>query len=70
VAEHPEVRDVLISGGDPFMLDDERLEYIVARFRAIEHVEIIRLGTRTPTVCPQRITPELCAMLKRYTPSG
>jgi lysine 2,3-aminomutase len=68
VREHPEVRDVLISGGDPFMLDDDRLEYIVARFREIEHVEIIRIGTRTPAVCPQRITPELCAMLKKYHP--
>ncbi len=68
VREHREVRDVLISGGDPFMLDDERLEYIIAKFREIEHVEIVRIGTRTTTVCPQRVTPELCAMLKKYHP--
>jgi lysine 2,3-aminomutase len=68
VKEHKEVRDVLISGGDPLMIDEEMLEYIIAGFRKIEHVEIIRLGSRTPTVCPQRITPELCSMLKKYHP--
>ena len=68
VREHPEVRDVLLSGGDVLMLSDERLEYIISKLRAIDHVEIIRLGSRTPVVCPQRITPELCAMLKKYHP--
>lgn len=68
VAAHPEVRDVLLSGGDVLMLSDERLEYIVSRLRAIPHVEIIRLGTRIPVVMPQRVTPELCAMLKKYHP--
>lgn len=68
VREHTEVRDVLLSGGDVLMLSDERLEYIISKLRAIDHVEIIRLGSRTPVVCPQRITPELCAMLKKYHP--
>ena len=65
VAAHPEVRDVLLSGGDSLMVSDEVLEYIIKRVRAIPHVEIVRLGSRTPVVCPQRITPELCAMLKK-----
>ena len=68
VAAHPEVRDVLLSGGDCLMVDDDNLEYIIKRLRAIPHVEIVRLGSRTPVVCPQRITPELCAMLKKYHP--
>ena len=62
------MRDVLLSGGDALMVSDKRLEYIISRLRAIPHVEIIRLGTRTPVVCPQRVTPELCAMLKKYHP--
>lgn len=64
----PEVRDVLLSGGDALMVGDEFLEYIIQKIRAIDHVEIIRIGTRTPVVCPQRITPELCNMLKKYHP--
>ena len=63
-----EVRDVLISGGDPLVLGDDYLEDIVARVRAIDHVEIIRIGSRTPVVCPQRITPELVGMLRKYHP--
>ena len=63
-----EVRDVLISGGDPLVLSDEQLESIIERVRAIDHVEIIRIGSRMPVVCPQRITPELVAMLKKYQP--
>ena len=62
------VRDVLLSGGDALMVADKKLEYIISRLRAIPHVEIIRLGTRTPVVCPQRITPELCEMPKKYHP--
>lgn len=62
------IRDVLISGGDPLTLSDERLEYIIKRLRSIKHVEIIRIGTRTPVVLPQRITPQLCNMLKKYQP--
>ena len=68
VAAHPEVRDVLLSGGDCLMVSDDNLEYIIKRLRAIPHVEIVRLGSRTPVVCPQRITPELCNMLKKYHP--
>ena len=62
------VRDVVLSGGDALMVGDEKLEYIIRRLRAIPHVEIVRIGTRTPVVCPQRITPELCNMLKKYHP--
>ena len=68
IEKTPTVRDVLLSGGDALMVADKKLEYIISRLRAIPHVEIIRLGTRTPVVCPQRITPELCEMLKKYHP--
>lgn len=64
----PMIRDVLLSGGDALLMGEERLEYILSRLREIDHVEIIRLGTRTPVVMPQRITPELCEMLKKYHP--
>lgn len=63
-----EIRDVLLSGGDALCVSDKRLEYILESLRAIEHVEVIRLGTRTPVVMPQRITQELCDMLKRFHP--
>jgi lysine 2,3-aminomutase len=67
--EHPEVRDVLISGGDALMLSDNRIEHLLRRIRTeAPSVEIIRLGSRTPVVMPQRITPELAAMLRRYHP--
>ena len=68
IREHNEIRDVLISGGDPLMLDDASLEKIISELRSINHVEIIRFGSRTPIVCPQRITLELCNMLKKYHP--
>ena len=68
VREHTEVRDVLISGGDPLVMSDERLEYVIAKMQEIDHVEIVRLGSRTPVVMPQRVTPELCAMLKKHHP--
>ncbi len=68
VAAHEEIRDVLISGGDPFTLSTERLEAIIKKFRAIPHVEIVRIGTRTPVVMPQRITDELVNMLRKYHP--
>jgi lysine 2,3-aminomutase len=64
----PEVRDVLISGGDPLVLTDEMLEGIIKKIRAIDHVEIIRIGTRTPVVMPMRITDKLVNMLKKYHP--
>ena len=68
IEKTPQVRDVLLSGGDCLMVSDAKLEYIIQRLRAIPHVEIVRLGSRTPVVCPQRITPELCEMLKKYHP--
>ncbi len=64
----PAVRDVLISGGEPLSLGDRRLEEILAALRAIPHVEIVRIGTRAPAAMPQRITPALVAMLRRYHP--
>ncbi len=68
VAKTPQVRDVLLSGGDALMVSDAKLEYIIKKLRAIPHVEIIRIGSRTPVVCPQRITPELVEMLRKYHP--
>ena len=68
IAKTPQVRDVLLSGGDSLCVSDERLEYIISRVRAIPHVEIIRLGSRTPVVCPQRITDYLVNMIKKYHP--
>ncbi|SHJ57936.1 lysine 2,3-aminomutase [Paramaledivibacter caminithermalis] len=64
----PVVRDVLLSGGDCLLVSDERLEYIIKKLREIPHVEVIRLGSRTPVVLPQRITPQLVNMLKKYHP--
>lgn len=68
IRNHTEVRDVLISGGDPLTMSDQKLEHIISELRAIPHVDIIRIGTRVPCVMPMRITPELCAMLKKYHP--
>lgn len=62
------IRDVLLTGGDPLMLSDDRLEWIISQLRAIDHVEIIRIGTRMICTLPQRITSDLCAMLKKYHP--
>ncbi|MDD3154504.1 MAG: KamA family radical SAM protein [Victivallaceae bacterium] len=64
----PAIRDVLISGGDPFLLDDGRLEEILRELRGIEHVEILRIGTRTPCMLPERITVKLVKMLRKYHP--
>lgn len=64
----PTIRDVLISGGDPLTLADEVLEYLLSRLRAIPHVEFLRIGTKVPVVLPQRITPALTRMLKKYHP--
>ena len=68
IAAHPEIRDVLLSGGDPLLLSDEKLENLLSRLRAIPHVEFLRIGTRIPVFLPQRITPALCAMLKQFHP--
>jgi lysine 2,3-aminomutase len=64
----PTIRDVLISGGDPLALSDERLDWILTSLRQIPHVEFLRLGTKMPAVLPQRITPELCRMLRKHHP--
>jgi lysine 2,3-aminomutase len=68
IAAHPEIRDVLLSGGDPLTLHDERLDELLTRLRAIPHVEFLRIGTKVPVVLPQRITPELTRLLKRHHP--
>jgi lysine 2,3-aminomutase len=68
IRSHPEVRDVIISGGDPLMLCDARLENILRQLRAIPHLEILRIGTRVPCFLPQRVTPKLAAMFKKYHP--
>ncbi|MDP3051015.1 MAG: KamA family radical SAM protein, partial [Eubacteriales bacterium] len=64
----PAIRDVILSGGDSLLISEERLERILTELRRIEHVEIIRIGTRTPVVLPMRVTSELCAMLRRFHP--
>src|SRR5256714_8065544 len=65
---HTEIRDVILSGGDPMMLSDRRLEYIFQRLRAIPHIEIIRIGSRITSHLPERITPEFCEMVRKYHP--
>ena len=66
--EHTEIRDVIISGGDPLTMNDSRLEYLLSNLRSIKHIEILRIGTKVPVVLPQRITPVLVSMLRRYNP--
>jgi lysine 2,3-aminomutase len=66
--QHTEIRDVIMSGGDPLLLSDRRIEDLCKRLRAIEHIEVIRIGSRIPCHLPERITPELCAILKKYHP--
>ena len=68
IRQTPQIRDVLISGGDPLVLSDEKLEWLLYSLRRIPHVEILRIGTKTPVVLPQRITRGLVRMLKRYHP--
>lgn len=68
IRNHTEIRDVLISGGDPLTLSTKSLEFIVSSIRSIKHVEMIRIGTKIPAVLPQRVTKELCDMLKKYHP--
>lgn len=68
VAATPAIRDVILTGGDPLLLDDELLKEILEKIHAIPHVEIIRVGTRVPVALPERITPQLCALLSRYQP--
>jgi lysine 2,3-aminomutase len=68
IAAHPEIRDIVVSGGDPLSLSDERLDYILGRLRAIPHVEIFRLGTRNLVTLPQRVTDDFVYMLRRHHP--
>jgi lysine 2,3-aminomutase len=68
IARTPVIRDVLLSGGDPLLLSDDRLEWVLSRLRQIPHVEFLRIGTKVPTVLPQRVTPALVRMLRRYHP--
>ncbi len=66
--EHTEVRDVVLSGGDPFMLSDRRIEYFLSTLRSIPHIEIIRIHSRVPNHLPERVTPELAEMIRKYHP--
>jgi lysine 2,3-aminomutase len=68
IEEHTEVRDVLLSGGDPLLLSDNKLDYLLGRLRAIPHLEFIRIGSRIPVFLPPRITPALCDILKKHGP--
>jgi lysine 2,3-aminomutase len=68
IEQHREVRDVLVSGGDPLVLADDTLDWLLGRLRRIQHVEIIRIGTKAPVVLPQRITPALVLMLRKHHP--
>lgn len=68
IQNQPEIREVIVSGGDPLLLADEQIEFILKKLRAIPHVQIIRLGTKVPVTLPQRITPELVSVIQRYHP--
>jgi lysine 2,3-aminomutase len=68
IRQTPSVRDVLLSGGDPLLFSNEKLEYLLSRLREIPHVEFLRIGTRIPVFLPQRITPDLCRMLRQFHP--
>ncbi len=68
IAAHPEIRDVLLTGGDPLTHNDAHLDWLLGALRAIPHVEVLRLGTRLPVTLPYRITPELCAVLEKHHP--
>jgi lysine 2,3-aminomutase len=66
--EHADVRDVLLSGGDPLTIGDDKLDYLLGRLRRIKHIEFVRLGTKAPVVMPQRVTKDLVKMLKKHHP--
>ena len=68
IASHPAIHDVILSGGDPLMLDDDALYQVLSGLRAISHIAIIRIGSRVPVTLPERVTPELCSMLKCFHP--
>lgn len=68
IAAHPEIKDVLLTGGDPLTLGDKNIDWLLTELRAIDHVDIVRIGSRMPVKLPQRITPELCAVLEKHHP--
>lgn len=68
IKNHPEIRDVLLSGGDPLLLSDSKLDRILGELRKIEHIEFVRIGSRIPLFLPQRITPSLCEILRKHHP--
>jgi lysine 2,3-aminomutase len=68
IAATPTIRDVLMSGGDPLSMDDERIEFLLSRLRQIPHIEFVRIGTKVPAVLPQRITPSLLKILRKHKP--
>lgn len=68
VARTPSIREVIVSGGDPLMLSDKTLDWFLGALRAIPHVEVLRIGSRTPVTLPMRVTPDLCGILKRHRP--
>ena len=68
IESHPEIRDVLLSGGDPLLLSDRKIDYLLGRLRQIPHVEFIRIGSRIPIFLPQRITPALCDIFRKHGP--
>ncbi len=68
IRTHPEIRDVLLSGGDPLLLSDRKIDYLLGELRKIPHLEFIRIGSRIPVFLPQRITPELCEIFKKHGP--
>jgi lysine 2,3-aminomutase len=68
IRKHPEIRDVILSGGDPLLLPDSKIDYILTELRRICHIEIIRIGSRVPCALPQRVTPQLCSILRKYHP--
>lgn len=68
IAKHKEIRDVIVSGGDPLSMPDEQIDYLLSRLRAVDHIEIIRIGTKIPVVLPMRITHSLVSILKKYHP--
>jgi lysine 2,3-aminomutase len=68
IRQHPEIRDVLLSGGDPLLFSDDKLAHLLGELRSIPHVEFLRIGSRIPVFLPQRITPQLCATLRKFHP--
>ena len=64
----PQIRDVLISGGDPLLLSDKKIDYLLTRLKSIKHIEFVRIGSRIPVFLPQRITPELCEIFLKHEP--